>query len=232
MQIPWKVDSLYQYLKMVNSGNIPNFSDSCPICGAKDCATYNGCYYRSVIDLLANFFMVDFPILQYLCHQKGDNPVTHHVTFSLLPWMLIPYHRLSLPFMIYAIQLKFQKQISYSKLTQALDLEFESFYELSGLDYFINIHSLFTCKAIITLALNIFIQSGITTIIDSKQYQNIYNDKNQPFEFIQLLLSFRYEYNGQTLFGPVAFAWIFYQESGGTKKNAPFLFGKASQHRF
>jgi hypothetical protein len=217
---------------MVNSGNIPNFSESCPICGAKDCATYNGCYYRSVIDHCACFFMDDFPVLQYLCHQKGDNPVTHHVTFSLLPWMLIPYRRLPLTFIFFAILLKFQNNISYSKLINQLEREYEKFYEISGLDYFINIHSLFLCKTIITLALNTFIKSGITTIIDSEQYQKIYNDKNKPFEFIELLSSFRYEYNGQTIYGPVAFAWIFYQKSGGTKKNAPFLFGKASQHRF
>ncbi|KPA15033.1 hypothetical protein MHK_004757 [Candidatus Magnetomorum sp. HK-1] len=209
MQIPWKVDSLYQYLDMVKSGNIPDFSECCLICGAKDCATYNGCYPRSVIDPLINFFMDDFSILQYLCHQKGDNPVTHHVTFSLLPWMLIPYHRLPLLFIIFAIKIKLQNKISYIKLITELDIDFNNFYELFDSFDFINVNTLFVCKTIIAFAFNRFIESGIgNRIIDHNLYQNILNDNDNSrlLHFIDLVSNYKYEYKGQTIFGPVAFA--------------------------
>ena len=36
MQVAWKVASLNQYQIMVKSENIPDFSDRCLICNAKD----------------------------------------------------------------------------------------------------------------------------------------------------------------------------------------------------
>ncbi len=234
MQVPWKVDTLQQYLDMIKSGKIPDFSDRCLICGEKNCATYNCCYKRSVIDFFNNFFMDDFPVLQYLCHQKGNNPVTDHVTFSLLPWMLIPYHRLPLLFIIFAIKVKFQKKISYFKLITELDLEFNHLHEVFDSLNFINVNTLFFCKIIIESALDRFIESGIgNKIVDYSLCQNIFNDNNNKMLlcFIELITNYECEYKGQTISGPIAFAWIFYQHYGGSQKNAPFLFGIASQHR-
>ena len=62
------------------------------------------------------------------------------------------------------------------------------------------------------------------TIIDLNQHQNLYddNDNNRLLAFIDLVSNYKYESHDHSIFGPVAFAWIFYQASGGTKKNAPF----------
>jgi len=231
MQVPWKVDSLNQYQDMVQSGYKPDFSDRCLICGAKNCAAFNGSYKRSVIDPLNNIYIEDFKVLQYICHRKGCNPVSTHITFSLLPWMLIPYHRLPLLFIIFSIKLKLKKKISYFNVVTELDSIFNKFHEQFDLNDFINANTLFFFKTIITSALNQFIESGIC-IVDNNLYRSILNNNDDSLLcFINILINYQCEYNGQTISGPIAFAWIFYQNSGGVQNNAPFLFGTASQHR-
>jgi len=195
LQVPWKTDCLSEYLDMVKSGNKPDFSNRCLICGAKNCATFNGYYTRSVLDPLNNIFINDFPVLQYLCHRKGSNPVSVHITFSLLPWMLIPYHRLPLLFIIYAIKLKIQNKISFFNLVTELDLNFNKFHELFDFSDFINVNTLFFCKTIIAVAMNRFIESD--SYIGNSLYQDITanNGDQNLLSFINLLLNYECEYN-------------------------------------
>ena len=52
MQEPYHIEvSLQEYYRLIKSGKwiIPDFSDKCLICGAKDCAEYHGKYERGAI---------------------------------------------------------------------------------------------------------------------------------------------------------------------------------------
>jgi len=234
MQVAWKVASLNQYQIMVKSENIPDFSDRCLICNAKDCATYNGSYTRSVIDPLNNIFFHYFEILQYLCHGKGSNKFTHHVTFTLLPYMLIPYHRLPLFFILYAIKVKLENKISYLDLVTKLNLDCREYYKAFDYSDIISVNALFFCKTIIDSAFNRFIGGdafkSILTHSENQKFFEHYDDDRLLY-FINFVINFKCEYNNQTFTGACDFAWLFYQLSG-IEYNPPFLFGRASQQRF
>jgi len=234
MQIPYKIESLAAYRDMVRSKNIPDFKERCLICNGKNCAVFNGTYPRNANDPFAKFSQVDFEILQYRCYQKGEKPVTSHVTFTLIPWMLIPYHRLPISFIIFAIQLKINDKLSYVKLLNALDTIFMNYAEEFNYSFFLNISTLLYWNSLIIDALIKFQKSTVgMSMVPNHLYQNFLSDDRTERinHFINYLQSYQSQYNNQPIEGPVAFAWEFYQKSGGVKKNAFFLFGTASQHK-
>ena len=108
MQIPYhiKVD-LQEYYEKFYEWPVPDFSDKCPLCGGIKCACYLGCYFRTATCPLTGIFIPDLPVLRFLCSRKGDHIVCDHVTFSLLPLMLVPYRRLSLKFMVLATWIRY-----------------------------------------------------------------------------------------------------------------------------
>ena len=85
MQEPYHIKvSLQEYYRLTKSGEwkIPDFSDKCLICGAKDCAEYHGKYERGAICPLTGFEAPDLLALRFLCNDKGLRKKCDHRTFS------------------------------------------------------------------------------------------------------------------------------------------------------
>lgn len=63
-------------------------------------------YYRRHVLTEAGELVTDFPIARYRCRRRGARRHWHrHVTFSILPHVLVPYARVSLPYLEKMVQL-------------------------------------------------------------------------------------------------------------------------------
>jgi hypothetical protein len=109
--------NLTEYYKLILAEiwKFPDFSDKCPICGAKNCAVrigyYNRCVY--IFKLKIKLYM---PVARYLCRRKNKTKSqwkSTHKTFSLLPSQLIPYRMYDLDSMLYIADLSLKKNISF-----------------------------------------------------------------------------------------------------------------------
>jgi hypothetical protein len=217
---------LQNYYQKIDTWQFPDFSDKCPICGGKGCATFHGYYFRTAICPQIGFSTTDLPISRYLCHDKGNARVCDHVTFSLLPYMLVPFQQLSLNFMIKAVWLRLSRRLSLSKAMDAIEMELNHLEDVAD---FINISSLLFWQQMILMALERFLSSdpNIVFQINREQLDRVNGFKN----FIEILLAYQSWHDCTPIRGPDAFALDFYQQSGGVEKSAHFLFGRASQHR-
>jgi hypothetical protein len=227
IQIPYHIKvSLQKYYKDFDTWLIPDFSDNCPICGGIDCATFLGYYIRIAICPLTGFWAPDLPILRYRCRDKGDVKVCDHITFSLLPHMLVPFRQLSLNFMVKAIWFKVSRELSFTKALDVIEAELNSLGEVAN---FINISTMISWQQMILTALAHFISADIN-MVSKFQYDQLKNTASLEL-FIALLINHQSQIRNHPIRGPDAFTWDYYQQSGGSKKNSVFLFGRASQHR-
>jgi len=227
IQIPYYIKgSLQNYYQKNDTWQFPDFSDKCPICGGKDCATFLGYYFRTAICPQTGFLTTNLPISRYLCHDKGNVRVCDHVTFSLLPYMLAPYHQLRLDFMIKAVWLRLSRRLSLSGAMDVIEMELNHLEDVAD---FINISSLIFWQQMVLTAFDIFLSSGPNVVlqINHEQLHRVDGFEN----FIEILLTYQSWNDCTPIRGPDAFALDFYQQSGGVEKNAHFLFGRASQHR-
>ncbi len=228
MQVPYHIKSFLQdYYKNFDKWPIPCFSDKCPICGSADCATYHGYYIRIVICPLTGFSVSDFPILRFLCHNKGIRKCDH-VTFSLLPVDLVPFRQLTLKFMVLAVWIRIGKELS---LTNALSAIEEGLNDLADIADFINISTLMSWERLIQAAFELYLSSGSKELCKIDQYEHILSYNTKLLLFIVTLKEYTSLNTSNPIRGPAAFAQEFYQQLGGTDKLAHFLFGIASQHR-
>ena len=140
--------------------------------------------------------------------------------------MLVPYHQLSLNFMIKAVWLKFSRQLSLSKAMDAIEMELSHLEDVAD---FINISTLLFWQQMILMALELFLLSAPNIVPQINREQLHGGDAVE--KFIEILLTYQSRNDGTPIRGPDAFALDFYQQSGGVEKNAHFLFGRASQHR-
>jgi len=227
MQIPYhiKVD-LQEYYEKFNEWPVPNFSDKCPICGGIKCARYLGCYLRTAICPLTGVFIPDLPVLRFVCSRKGTNLVCYHVTFSLLPLMLVPYRKLSLKFMVQAIYIRLSRKLS---LTNALDAIETELNHLGDIADFINISSVLSWEWMLKEGAMLLLWSKID-LASVIQYEQLL-DPVKFSCFLETVIHHKTRIGNHTIRGPDAFAFEFYQQSGGTERCAHFLFGLASQHR-
>jgi len=169
----------------------------------------------------------DFPVLRFLCQGKGDKKKCDHVTFSLLPIELVPFRQLTVKFMVLAVWLRLGRQLSFTRVMD--DIE-EELNHLGDIAEFINISTVMSWERLIKAAFELFLSTDIN-ILCRIQYEKITNDKTGLLLFLELLREYKSRNMDNPIRGPDAFAWDFYQQSGGTNKLVPFLFGKASQHR-
>ena len=227
MQIPYhiKVD-LQDYYEKFYEWPIPDFSDKCPLCGGIKCACYLGCYFRTATCPLTGVFIPDLPVLRFLCSRKGDHIVCDHVTFSLLPMMLVPYRQLSLKFMVLATWIRFSRLLS---LTRALDVIESELNHLEDVADFINISSMISWEWMIKKGALLLLSSKID-LTPAIQYEDLL-DTVKFSRFLETIIHHKNRIGNHTIRGPDAFACDFYQQSGGTERCARFLFGLASQHR-
>lgn len=140
--------------------------------------------------------------------------------------MLVPFHQLSLNFMIKAVWLRLSRRLSLSKALDAIEIELNHLEDVAD---FINISTLLFWQQMILMAFVRFLSSdpNIAPQINHEQLLEINGFEN----FIEILLTYQSRNDGTPIRGPDAFALDFYHQSGGVEKNAHFLFGRASQHR-
>ena len=198
------------------------FSECCPLCGGKECAVFIKYYYREVIDEKGTYYK-NFPIARYLCRRKGHKSITHHKTFSLLPYQLIPYSKYSIQFIIKTLEARHIKGLSIYKLQEYLDT-FSKTTITIGAEHLIGFKRL--------------IKNAIDKIMMSQYYQEfeakVRGEGTEQgllrsfLEFIQTFECFKIK---PSIRGPCALGYDYYLQGGGYFSNAYFLFGTPSQFR-
>ena len=230
MQEPYHIKvSLKEYYRLFKSGKwkIPDFSDKCLICGVADCATYHGNYERRAICPQTGFDIPDLPVGRFLCNAKGRRKNCEHVTFSLLPLVLVPYRQLTLKFIILALWLRLSEKLSLFDAMDAIEKALVNFEEdIAG---FLSIAAQLEWEKMISAGFYRFVVS------DMSNQQQLSIMKKAPekglFSFLKMALAFKCRQTAAPIRGPDGLAWDFHQLNGGAGKLAPFLFGTASQHR-
>ena len=82
---------------------LPDYRDRCPLCGGADCAVRHGLYPRRVVDENGRVHRA-FRVPRFLCNRRGPNRSVH-VTFSVLPSLLVPRRRFSLALLTWMVLL-------------------------------------------------------------------------------------------------------------------------------
>ncbi len=216
---------LQDYYNKFDKWPVPDFSDKCLICGGADCASYHGFYSRTAICPETGFSVPDLPVMRFLCYAVGSTRISDHVTFSLLPFELVPFLQLSLKFMVLSTWLRLSRRLS---LTDALDAIESELNNLGDIADFINTSTVKSWERMIISALTLFISTDIGMIPES-QYEQVNNEGLMLF--LKIIVHYQPTDCNHPIRGPDAFAWDFYQQCCGTDQGAPFLFGQASQHR-
>lgn len=202
---------------------LPNdFTYSCPLCGAMDCAQFIGYYCRGVIDEKGTYYKA-FPIARYLCTRKGKALSVKHRTFSLLPYQLVPYSKYSLPFILNALRKVNGEDRSVKGLLDYLaGFGMEEYIDLSANAFY---------------AFRAFILTAIDKMLAMGFYKEIAAQLQTPSEKqrIRIFLVFAEDFScckiGIEIRGPCALGYDYYMEDGGYMRNAHFLFGTPSQFR-
>ncbi|MCP3923127.1 MAG: hypothetical protein GY714_11135 [Desulfobacterales bacterium] len=234
MQQPYNIKvSLQEYYVLFQSGKweFPNFSNKCLICNETDCATYHGFYERSALWPATGFNVKDLPVMRYLCNNKGKKKNCKHVTFSLLPFVLIPYRRLPIHFIILALWIRLRHHLGQVNALAAIEIELVN---CSDFACFINIAAQLEWEKIVKAALKLIIACNIN-IIEDIRFDEIKcntNSEEALLTFLDIAISYQSRYAEPTIRGPDALGFDFYQLQGGADQLAVFLYGTASQHRF
>jgi hypothetical protein len=230
MQEPYHIKvSLQQYYCLFKSREwkVPDFSDKCLICGVADCAKYHGNYERRAICPQTGFDAPDLPVARFLCNDKGMSKNCDHVTFSLLPLVLVPYRQLTLKFMVLALWLRLRDRLSLFAAMDAIEQELVNFEADVG--DFVSIAAQLQWEKLIRAGFYRFFVSGQ---FNEEQIASINKASEISLTvFLKMMLGYQSQRSDPPIRGPDGFAWDFYILNGGADKLAPFLFGTSSQHR-
>lgn len=202
---------------------LPNdFTYSCPLCGAMECAQFIGYYYRGVIDEKGTYYKA-FPIARYLCNGKGKAVLVKHRTFSLLPYQLVPYSKYSIPFIINALRKVYGEDNSVKGLLDYMaGIGLEDYIDLS-------VSTFHAFKSIILTAIDKLLAMGF--------YREIKSQLQSPSlrQRVRTFLSFAEHFTclkiSPEIRGPCTLGYDYYMQAGGHMRNAHFLFGTPSQFR-
>jgi len=74
------------------------------------------------------------------------------------------------------------------------------------------------------------LMSADVNMVSKFHYEQLQNTTDLKL-FLDLLINYQSQSSNHPIRGPTAFAWDYYQQSGGSEQYAVFLFGRASQHR-
>ena len=230
VQEPYHIKvSLQEYYLLFRSGNweLPDFSDKCLICGAAECARYHSYYERRAICPQSGFHVVDLPVGRFLCRGIGIRKKCDHLTFSLLPLVLVPYRQLTLKFMILALWLRLSEKLSLFTAMDAIEKELVNFEE--DIADFVSIAAQLEWEKMIKAAFSRFVMSRMC---NQERFSILENGFEKGLlSFLKMALEYKSQQSDSPIRGPDGLAWDFYQLNGGAKDLAPFLFGTASQHR-
>ena len=128
--------------------------------------------------------------------------------------------------MVLAVWIRLSRRLSF---TRALDNIEEELNHLGDIAEFINTSTLMSWERLIHAAFELFLSTDIK--VCKPQYEKIIADETGLLLFLELLREYKSGNANNPIRGPDAFAWDFYQQSGGADQLALFLFGRASQHR-
>ena len=230
MQEPYHIKvslQIYYLLFRSNNWELPDFSDKCLICGAANCATYHSYYERRAICPQSGFNVANFPVARFLCRGIGIEKKCDHVTFSLLPLVLVPYRQLALKFMILALWLRLSEKLSLFAAMDAIEKELVNFE--GDIADFVSIAAQLQWEKLIKAALSRFVMSKLWR---EERFSMVADAcEKGVLSFLKMALEYQCRQSDPTIRGPDALAWDFYHFNGGAKELAPFLFGRASQHR-
>lgn len=193
--------SLSDYYRAVkeNRWEFPSYKKRCPICGGRNCAEEHGEYSRQAFDE-NNELIKDLPIKRYICKKKV-------VTFSLLPYQLVPYSKYSIKLTTKVVDTwnKFGKNIYKTLDSITVGNVCEELYMIgaSHIWYFLRLFEMARRKHLLWKKKSL----------------------DYPLErFIRYCSQDQYRY-GETL------SIRYYNGNGGYLNNSQFLFGRASQFR-
>ncbi len=232
MQIPYhiKVD-LKEYYESYWRGEweVPDISEKCHICNGSACARYLGIYIRTVICPITGFEVSDFPILRFYCFTKGKNAQSGHVTFSLLPLVLVPYRQLTLKFMILAVYLRLSRQLSLYSAIDAISFEL---INLEDIGDYLSISAQLSWEQMVKRGFYLF----TTNHVDmpghySLRIEEISTNREDLLRFLDACIKYQESINNEPIRGPDGFTWDFYCLLNQQMILPPFLFGTASQHK-
>lgn len=210
------------------------FNDSCPICGAPDCARFIGCYEREVIDEQGNYYE-DFPVPRFLCQGKGPfkSKLVHHKTFSLLHYHLVPYWKYSIPFIIRVLKARHIEEVTLAKL---LNYIYDFTHKVQGQEqYYVELSP----SRIVSFCR--LIKEAIGKLMVIERAEEYYSeliaqlqtpDHNQQIKaFLLFALDFSCHKLCYPIRGPCALSYDFYLNGGSYFRNSYFLLGTPSQFR-
>jgi len=130
--------------------------------------------------------------------------------------------------MIEAVWIKVSRRLSFTRAMDDIEMELNHLGDVAD---FINISSLMFWQQMILVALELFLSSVAgAKIVPQSQHEQLQNTTDLKL-FLVILLNHKSYTTSPPIRGPDAFAWDFYQQSGGFDQKAHFLFGRASQHR-
>ena len=92
----------------------PSYEGCCAICKAPGCAKRHGFYERGAEE--EDGVLMQLPIARFLCDRKGKVDADAPLTFSLLPHVLIPYKRYTVP-----VAYESFKRFSHGGVKEVLD---------------------------------------------------------------------------------------------------------------
>ena len=187
------------------------------MCGALDCAVFVRFYTRQAVDEFGTFFSA-LPIAVFLCRGKGKRNGPHKY-FSLLPHVLVPYSKYSIPFVMHIARQRFVNKLTFEKIFEEFDVE--------GLNL---------CPATLRKFFSL-VYLAIEKLLVSKYSHDLPDEllSEDVFSRVKAFLSFADKFvcakTNTPIRGPCALALDFYLSCGGFSSNAQFLFGTPSQFR-
>ena len=224
--------SLAQYYRRVKGKkenifdllNLPfDIVHGCPLCGGSYCAKFIGYYHRPVFDENGTYYKA-FPIARFLCLRKGEKPIVDHRTFSLFPYLLVPYSKYSIPFIfnvLNSIHIEDKSVMEVQSYLSGFGQE-EIYVDLSA-------SGIYQFKQLILETINKLLSAACYR--EAEKILQQASDYHRIKAFISFAQAFWCHKTSPCIRGPCALAYDFYMQKGGWSRNSYFLFGSASQFR-
>ena len=129
--------------------------------------------------------------------------------------------------MILALWLRLSERLSLFAAMDAIEKELVNFE--ADIADFVSIAAQLQWEKLIKAALGRFVMSKLCR---QQRFSIVTNAcEKGMLSFLKMALEYQCQQSDPTIRGPDALAWDFYHLNGGAKEAAPFLFGRASQHR-
>lgn len=212
------IQSIHEYRQKIKTDEwkFPEFTDYCPICGGKNCAVRIGYYYRYYIDIETEVILF-IAIARYKCQRIGK-PKLKDKTFSLLPYVLIPYHKFTINSYMYIWKNKLIRNKTTSEIadnvTGSFDIDNELNYE----------------ERYVKQSLRLFIQTVGKLqdfLIRNNQNIDFLKGKEKLKEAWMYLAAFKDD--SGIYCGASGFSFYSFEKQGGYHTNPQFMFGTAYQ---